>query len=116
MPSIGEDKVVTSVDVSIFRGNPEIVNKDFLSQLFTTNGWFQKVIEKVGGTTHKRISRGALGKINIEVPLIVEQKRIALVLSDMDTEIEQLELKKAKCQDIKQGMMQELLTGKTRLV
>ncbi|WP_075349675.1 restriction endonuclease subunit S [Algoriphagus marinus] len=116
MPSIGEDKVVTSVDVSIFRGNPEIINRDFLSQLFTTNGWFQKVIEKVGGTTHKRISRGALGKINIEVPLFEEQKRIALVLSDMDAEIEQLETKKAKYQDIKQGMMQELLTGKTRLV
>ena len=34
----------------------------------------------------------------------------------METEIEQLETKKAKYQDIKQGMMQELLTGKTRLV
>ena len=35
---------------------------------------------------------------------------------DMDAEIEVLEAKKAKHQDIKQGMMQELLTGKTRLV
>jgi type I restriction enzyme S subunit len=34
----------------------------------------------------------------------------------MDAEIEQLETKKAKYQDIKQGMMQELLTGKIRLV
>tara|TARA_R110000868_G_scaffold138428_4_gene352554 strand:- start:12988 stop:14250 length:1263 start_codon:yes stop_codon:yes gene_type:complete len=116
MPNIGEDKVVTSVDVSIFRGNPLMVNREFLSQIFTTNGWFQKVIEKVGGTTHKRISRGALGKISIEVPIIEEQLRISLVLTDMDKEIEQLESKKAKYQDIKQGMMQELLAGKTRLV
>jgi type I restriction enzyme, S subunit len=116
MPNIGEYKVITSVDVSIFRGNPEVVNRVFLSQLFTTNSWFQKVIEKVGGTTHKRISRGALGKIDIEIPLIEEQQAIAQILSDMDAEINQLETKKEKYQAIKQGMMQELLTGKTRLI
>ena len=45
-----------------------------------------------------------------------EQKAIAQILSDMDLEIEQLETKRIKYQAIKQGMMQELLTGKTRLV
>jgi type I restriction enzyme S subunit len=45
-----------------------------------------------------------------------EQKAIAQILSDMDAEITQLETKKEKYQAIKQGMMQELLTGKTRLV
>lgn len=49
-------------------------------------------------------------------PTIEEQKAIATILSDMDKEIQALENKKAKCQKIKQGMMQELLTGKTRLV
>ena len=44
-----------------------------------------------------------------------EQKKIAEVLSDMDAEIESLEAKRAKYESIKQGMMQELLTGKTRL-
>jgi type I restriction enzyme S subunit len=47
---------------------------------------------------------------------IKEQKAIAEILSNMDLEIEQLESKKAKYQSIKQGMMQELLTGKTRLI
>jgi type I restriction enzyme S subunit len=47
---------------------------------------------------------------------VSEQKAIANILSDMDLEIESLENKKAKYQEIKQGMMQELLTGKTRLV
>ena len=45
-----------------------------------------------------------------------EQKAIAQILSDMDADIEQLESKKAKYHNIKQGMMQELLTGKTRLI
>ena len=49
-------------------------------------------------------------------PTLTEQKAIAQILSDMDADITQLERKKGKHQAIKQGMMQELLTGKTRLV
>ena len=48
-------------------------------------------------------------------PSLAEQKAIAEVLSDMDAEISELEMQKAKFESIKQGMMQELLTGKTRL-
>ena len=56
-------------------------------------------------------------EFNVDVPpTIEEQITIAEIISDMEKEIEQLETKKAKYQDIKQGMMQELLTGKTRLV
>lgn len=47
---------------------------------------------------------------------LVEQQAIAQVLSNMDSEIEQLEKKLAKYQQIKQGMMQVLLTGRIRLV
>lgn len=49
-------------------------------------------------------------------PTIEEQNAIAKILSDMDAEIESLEQKRDKYQSIKQGMMQELLTGKTRLI
>ena len=45
-----------------------------------------------------------------------EQTRIAKILTDMDTEITTLEAKLSKAKLIKQGMMQELLTGKTRLI
>jgi type I restriction enzyme S subunit len=45
-----------------------------------------------------------------------EQSSIANILSDMDAEIKQLEQKLSKYKFIKQGMMQELLTGKIRLV
>lgn len=48
-------------------------------------------------------------------PTLAEQKAIAAVLSDMDAEIAALEAKRTKYESIKQGMMQELLTGKTRL-
>jgi type I restriction enzyme S subunit len=45
-----------------------------------------------------------------------EQQAIATILSDMDAEIDALQARRAKTQAIKQGMMQELLTGRTRLV
>lgn len=45
-----------------------------------------------------------------------EQTAIAAILSDMDAEIDALEAKLGKARQLKQGMMQELLTGKVRLV
>jgi len=52
----------------------------------------------------------------IGIPSLSEQERIARILSDMDAELEALEQQLAKARQIKQGMMQELLTGRTRLV
>ena len=45
-----------------------------------------------------------------------EQPAIAAILSDMDAEIDPLEAELAKARQLKQGMMQELLTGRIRLV
>jgi type I restriction enzyme S subunit len=50
------------------------------------------------------------------IPELKKQTRIATILSDMDLEIESLEEKLHKARQIKQGMMQELLTGRVRLV
>ena len=49
-------------------------------------------------------------------PSKAEQIAIATILSDMDAEIEALETKRAKYEQVKQGMMQQLLTGKIRLI
>ena len=54
--------------------------------------------------------------VTLIVPSILEQKAIASVLTSMDNEISALESKKAKYEQVKQGMMQQLLTGKIRLV
>jgi len=54
--------------------------------------------------------------IEISVPPLEEQTHIAIILSDMDAEIETLEKKLAKHKQLKQGLMQNLLTGKIRLV
>ena len=65
---------------------------------------------------HKRYWISEYQNIEIDTPKPDEQKAIATVLSDMDTEIEKLESQLTKYQNIKQGMMQTLLTGKIRLL
>ena len=52
----------------------------------------------------------------ILTPTYKEQTAIATILSDMDTELAALESRLAKARQIKQGMMQELLTGRIRLL
>lgn len=116
LPDIGEDRIVTSVDVTIFRPPPEVADRVFLSNVFSTPEWFRDVSDRSGGTTHKRIARGALGRITINLPPLPEQTAIASVLSEMDAELAALEQRRDKTRALKQGMMQELLTGKTRLV
>ena len=56
------------------------------------------------------------GSYNISLPQLKEQRAIAAVLCDMDAEIATLELHREKARAIKQGMMQQLLTGRVRLV
>jgi type I restriction enzyme S subunit len=57
-----------------------------------------------------------MSKLDFSYPSLAEQTRIAKILSDMDTELEVLENTLGKARQIKQGMMQELLTGRVRLV
>jgi len=69
------------------------------------------------GSTRKRIGLSELRSLLIFLPPSkTEQTAIAGVLSDMDEEIAELEAKLEKTRELKQGMMQQLLTGKIRLV
>lgn len=116
LPNIGEEKIVTSVDVTIFRPPLNVVDRAFLVNLLSMPSWFQAVSDRSGGTTHKRISRGMLGRIRIKLPELSEQSAIASFFSWMDSEITALETQLQKARQLKQAMMQELLTGRIRLV
>ena len=62
------------------------------------------------------VNKSQFSETKFFMPPCPEQTAIATVLSDMDAEIEALEQRRAKTRDLKQAMMQELLTGKTRLI
>jgi type I restriction enzyme S subunit len=68
------------------------------------------------GTKVSGISKTNIAKLTLPIPSIPEQIAIAAILSEMDTELSSLKVRRDKTRNIKQGMMQELLTGKTRLV
>ena len=65
---------------------------------------------------HKRYYISEYQNLELPMPDYEEQRAIAAVLSDMDAEIAALEQRRDKTVAIKQGMMQQLLTGKVRLL
>jgi type I restriction enzyme S subunit len=75
-----------------------------------------KLSSLVSTTALPSLSGSVLSAIKFLLPSVAEQTAIAAILSDMDTEIAALEDKLAKARNLKQGMMQELLTGRIRLV
>ncbi len=83
----------------------------FQSQEVRRQFRFFAVGSKVSGVSKSKIVR-----ITLPLPSVAEQTAIATILSDMDAEIAALEAKLAKARQVKQGMMQELLTGRIRLV
>ncbi len=77
----------------------------------------KEAITKLGQQgTQANLNAGMVKGLSVPMPSLEEQTAIAAVLSDMDAEIEALEARQEKTQQVKQGMMQELLTGRTRLV
>ena len=90
---------------------------DLLFSYYLLQQPLQELQIGTGATTVKHLSHFDVEELELTFPEeIKEQQAIAQVLSDMDNYIEQLEKKLAKYQQIKQGMMQELLTGRIRLV
>lgn len=69
-----------------------------------------------GGGGRGGLNLKLVGSIPIPLPSIAEQTAVAAVLTDMDAELAALLARRDKTRDLKQAMMQELLTGKTRLV
>lgn len=74
------------------------------------------LIGKAGTTATLMLSKAEFSLIEFRFPILAEQTRIATVLSDMDAELDALGQKLNKARQIKQGMMQELLTGRVRLM
>lgn len=113
--SVSEGNWVCSTGFSLVRCRKRTANPGFVYQhLF--HGVIPKQIEAlITGSNYPAISANDVRAFQIPMPSVEEQTAIAAVLSDMDAEIEALEGRREKTRRIKAGMMQELLTGRTRL-
>lgn len=121
--TLGETKLIDwDVEASIYVSLALLklnsnIDTNYLYRYTKSNQFVEDVRKRsLVNATPQKINMGEIGDIPIPLPPLHEQKAIAQILSDMDAEIAALEQKRDKYKAIKQGMMQELLTGKTRLI
>ena len=99
-----------------FRITDKEVSGIYLSYLFRTSLGRDKMSSIAQGATRYNLSKDYFNEIELTIPPTkAEQTAIANILTTMDNEIEALEKERDKYKCIKQGMMQQLLTGKIRL-
>lgn len=121
--SIGDCKLIDwDVDASFYVSLALLkIKQDFSAKYIyhyskSSNFKFEAELNSLHYAIPKKINLGPISNIKIELPPLNEQIRIATILSDMDAELSALEQKLSKYKKVKLGMMQELLTGKTRLM
>lgn len=111
---VQESEAYAGGDIVILR--PVGVDAVFMGYYCNTSHINAQKASKGQGDAVVHISAAALAAIAVSLPTHVEQTAIAAVLTDMDAELAALEARRDKTRALKQGMMQELLTGRTRLV
>lgn len=116
--TIGEIKIAAAL-ICTNQGFKSLVcgplaNNEFLYYKLLTMK--DAMVEKAIGSTFLELSRKDTVSLELTMPIVKEQTAIAEVLSDMDAELGALEARRAKTALLKQGMMQELLTGRVRLI
>ena len=111
---ISEADIILGGDILVIRVPAKILNGVFLAYAIKIN--HNQVMQLVTGTTVYHLYGRDMANFSFVMPSVQEQNAIVQVLSDMDAEISALEHRRDKTIAIKQGMMQQLLTGKVRLL
>ena len=109
------DGVALGGDINIVRKKGVGYDPAFLA-CYLTHVARNEIAELAQGTTIHHLYGKDLKGLSLSLPHHTEQSAIAAVLSDMDAELSALEARRDKTRNLKQGMMQELLTGNTRLI
>lgn len=111
------ETIVILSSIAIVKPLINCVDSFFLAQYFRQQNFVEQVITNYkSGTGVPRIVLKGFKQIELFIPeSVAEQATIAKILVDMDKEIAGLEKKLGKYRQVKQGMMQQLLTGKIRL-
>ena len=93
----------------------ESFDKEFLYYLLGSDEVFKQYVQMAAGSSVQNLNKEKVADLQLKVPPLAEQQRIAKALSDVDALISTTEKLLQKKKNIKQGTMQNLLTGKKRL-
>lgn len=102
--------------VFVIRPKSDEIFPKYLYYIFSSEVFREFLSKLTAGSTITHLYQKDFVYFSFKTPKLLEQKAIATALSDMDSDIETLKTKLQKTKAIKTGMMQELLTGKTRLL
>lgn len=111
---ITSDDVILGGDILVIRSDIALICGSFLSFLIRYEE--AKILKLVTGSTVYHLYGSDMEGFTFSMPSLPEQAAIVAVLSGINAELSVLEARRDKTRNIKQAMMQELLTGKTRLV
>lgn len=114
--NVGRNKLVGGLHTIAARFNKSILADGFKAYLQFCPEFIATLRQLAAGTKVYATSRSHIAGIEMRLPKVEEQRAIAAILHDMDAEIEALEKRRTKSAALKQAMMQELLTGRIRLV
>lgn len=109
----GEENVCLGQNIVVITTD---INKKYLFYALSSE-YVKREIEKVTvGSSQKTLSLANIKKLHIALPRLEEQNKIANVLLAVDNEIEEYENKRQRLEELKKGLMQQLLTGKVRTI
>jgi type I restriction enzyme S subunit len=108
-------RYILSQRAILLKVDAQIAVNQFLLQAMISRAFQNTLLENSSGSTATGIQRKRFERLSLRLPPVPEQTAIASVLSDMDSELSALEERLHKTRLLKQGMMQELLTGRIRL-
>lgn len=114
--NLGEKKIVSGLHTFLCRKITDDFTPRWLGYFMNQSIFHNQLLPFITGTKVSAISRTAIQNVKVLIPSKEEQTAIANVLSSMDKEIETLNTKLEKYRNLKTAMMQQLLTGKIRLV
>lgn len=99
-----------------FRTDATVANPGFIFYVLQTGRYRNYINNLLAGSSINNLRPSTTESLEFPFPSTLEQTAIADVLADMDAELAALEQRLNKTRFLKQAMMQELLTGRTRLV
>lgn len=108
--------LICSTGFSVIRCDIGQLHPEFLYQHLFAASINAQIDMLISGSNYPAINSDNVKGLMVPICSVPEQTAIAAILSDMDKEIQTLQQRLDKTRQLKQGMMQELLTGKTRLI